>query len=545
MTLIAVSDDQKNLSYIVEGAVGNNVLIWPTRLLIVTHLSLRELHHLRKSLSVSNAMVMELTKNSRRCGVYLYLPYSHRVVLSASWTESTGLDVYGDQQLFPNKFKKLRDGAEIVVAGNNLPPHISIQEVAKENGQGREFLYSGPVMRLLRILATNVNFTYRLVQPPDGSWGILFPNGTWNGIIGMILKKEVDLALGPFGVTYVRSRVIDYTNTLLVDYGHILGRRGNTEVDPWGFLLPLSPSIWAAAFGTLTLIFIFSVAIRRIDRYIGVSLSKVVPSTYIQAFLQQNIVVPPDSGWDKVLLGSWLLCILVLLECYSTNLITLLAVRHVREPYQNVRDVLDDPKVKMLWVANTAHAQYLSTVDSGIFYEVTEAGKRGKLRFIPAKVYDTIVDELVSRGDYVLMNPLLMMKIFLTEDYMDKGKCKFYVSKETFLPLTFCMVVPKYSPLRGPINEVIRGVVEGGFYDYWLENAFTNAKSCKNPPTKITVMVPLSLANLWGMFVLLVGGYLASFVVLCLEISGKKFSGSQVPSLNDSLRKRLSPDENR
>ncbi|XP_064102846.1 glutamate receptor ionotropic, kainate 2-like [Macrobrachium nipponense] len=522
MTLIAVSDDQKNLSNIVEGAVGNNVLIWPTRLLIVTRLSLRELHHLRKSLSVSNAMVMELTKNSRRCGVYMYLPYSHRVVLSAVWKESTGLDVYEDQQLFPNKFKKLRDGAEMIVAGNKLLPHLEIQEVVKESGRGREFLFSGPMIMLLQILATNINFTYSLVQSSDGSWGFLFPNGTWNGIIGMILKKEVDFALGPFGISYIRSRVIDYTNQLVVDYGQILGRRGNVEVDPWGFLMPLSPSIWAATFGTLILIFTVAVVIRRIDRHTGLSLSKLSPTTYIQAFLQQDIVVPPDSGWEKVLLGSWLLCIMILLQCYSSNLITLLAVRHVREPYQYVRDVLDDAKVKMLWVANTAYAQYLSNVDSGIFYEVAEAGKRGKIRFIPAAEYEMTVNELVSRGDYVLLYPLLMMKMFLTEDYMDKGNCKFYVSKETFLPVTFCMVVPKYSPLRGPINEGIRAVVEGGFYDYWLKNSFANAKSCKKPPTKITIMEPLSLANLWGMFVLLVGGYLASFVVLCLEISGEK-----------------------
>ncbi|XP_068214364.1 glutamate receptor-like [Palaemon carinicauda] len=474
--------------------------------------------------------VLSLTSRTERrprklftgCGVYMYLPYSHRVLLSASWKETTGLTVFGDQPFFPNKFNKLRDGAEMVVAGNNFPPHVAIQETTNKSTDGKEFLFSGPLLQLLGILAKNINFTYSLVQPPDGSWGFLFPNGTWNGMVGMILRKEVDFALGPFGITYLRSKVIDYTDPLVVDYGQILGRRGNTEVDPWGFLMPLTPMIWAATFGTLFVIIVLSFIVTRVDQYVSAPLSKVPPYTYIRAFLQQNIVVSPDSGWERVVLGSWLLCILVLLECYSTNLITLLAVRHVKEPYQYIRDVMDDPRVKMLWVANTAHAQYLANVDSGIFYEVSEAGKRGKIRFITAPEYDTVVDELVSRGDYVLINPLLIMKMFLTEDYMDKGNCKFYVSKEKFLPLTFCMVVPKHSPLRGPINEGIRAVVEGGLYNYWLENAFANSKSCKNPPTKITVMSPLSFANIWGMFVLLVGGYLISIVVLCLEIFSTK-----------------------
>ncbi|XP_068214587.1 glutamate receptor ionotropic, delta-2-like [Palaemon carinicauda] len=467
-------------------------------------------------------MVVHLAKDSRRCGVYMYLPYSHRLILSASWTEITGLTVFKDEQLFPNKFRRLKDGAELIVAGNNLPPHLSIQEVTNESNEGKQFVYSGPIIKLLKILASNVNFTYKIRQSPDGAWGFLFPNGTWNGIMGMVLRKEIDFTLGPFGVTYIRWKVIDYTDSLIIDYGKILGRRGNTEVDPWGILLPLAPMIWVAAFGTLFFIVILSFIVTHIDRYVTAPLSKVPPSTYIRAFLQQNIVVPPDCGWEKVMLGSWLLCILVLLECYSTTLITLLAVRHIEEPYQYVKDVLDDPTVKVLWVANTAYAQYLANVESGMFYEVAEAGKRGKVKFIRSPEYDTGVDEFVSRGDYVLINPYLMMKIFLTEDYMDNGNCKFYVSKEKFLPLTFALIVPKNSPIQGPINEGIRAVVEGGLYNYWLDNAFVNAKSCKNPPTKITVMSPLSLTNLWVTFVLLVVGYLASIVVLCLEMSSTK-----------------------
>ncbi|XP_068214363.1 glutamate receptor ionotropic, kainate glr-3-like [Palaemon carinicauda] len=522
MTLIVVSDDASHLEFIVEGAIDNNALVWPTRLLVVTRVTLSDLQPLRKSLSNSNAMVVHLAKDSRRCGVYMYIPYSHRLILSASWTKTTDLTVFRDEQIFPDKFRRLRDGAKMTVAGNNLPPHVSIQEVTDERSEEKKFVFSGPVLQLLGILATNINFTYELRQSPDGAWGFLFPNGTWNGIIGMVLRKDIDFTLGPFGITYIRSKVIDYTNPLIVDYGQILGRRGDTEVDPWGFLMPLTPMIWAATFGTLFVIIVLSFIVTRVDQYVSAPLSKVPPYTYIRAFLQQNIVVPPDSGWEKVMLGSWLLCILVLLECYSTNLITLLAVRHVEEPYQYVKDIMDDPRVKMLWVANTAHAQYLANVDSGIFYEVAQAGKRGKIKFIPSPEYDTSVDEFVSRGDYVLMNPYLMMKIFLTEDYMEKGRCKFYVSKEKFLPLTFALIVPKNSPLRGPINEGIRAAVEGGLYYYWLENAFTNSKSCKNPPTKITVMSPLSFTNLWGMFVLLVGGYIISIVILCLEISSTK-----------------------
>ena len=54
------------------------------------------------------------------------------------------------------------------------------------------------------------------------------------------------MGLGPFAVTTIRATAVDYTRTILVDYGRILGGSGRPEVDPWGFLLPFTPGVWVA-----------------------------------------------------------------------------------------------------------------------------------------------------------------------------------------------------------------------------------------------------------------------------------------------------------
>jgi hypothetical protein len=41
-----------------------------------------------------------------------------------------------------------------------------------------------------------MNFTYTIVRPLDGKWGIGDESGIWNGMIGMVKRKEVDFALG-------------------------------------------------------------------------------------------------------------------------------------------------------------------------------------------------------------------------------------------------------------------------------------------------------------------------------------------------------------
>ncbi|XP_064102906.1 glutamate receptor ionotropic, delta-2-like isoform X2 [Macrobrachium nipponense] len=530
--LIVVSDGFKYLSDVLDIAISTELLVWPTRLLVVTSLPTERLRPLQQRLSPINALVITADGDSsqaKRGNVYMYVPYSHRSVLVASWSPIFGLTYNENHRLFSNKFQRLADGANMTVVGNNFPLHVIISPKETENGKV-EFSFQGPLIKVLEMLSAQMNFTYDLTQPLDGGWGVVFPNGSWNGMIGMMIRKEVDFALGPFGVTYIRSKVIDYTDPLIMDYGRILGRRGDTEIDPWGFLMPLTPSVWAAFLASLGLVLLLAVLASRIDWNSRELSPKIPVATYLRVMFQQDTIVPYDSGWEKMMLGGWVLAILVVIECYNSNLTSLLAVRYIAEPYQSMRILLDDPKAKMVWVANTAYAQHLADVDSGIFYEAKQTAKVGRIKYIKAPEYITAVDDLVSRGDYVLINPLIIMKIFLTESYMEKGNCKFYVSKETFLPQTFCMVVPKNSPLRYPINEGIRAVVEGGLYDYWLDNVIPNAKSCKNPPTKMTVQAVLSFRNLWGVFAVLVTGYTISFITLCVEIivsKAKQFGNFQ------------------
>ena len=45
------------------------------------------------------------------------------------------------------------------------------------------------------------------IRPSDGMWGTTDENGTWNGMLGMVKRKEVDFALGPFGIIYEREKV--------------------------------------------------------------------------------------------------------------------------------------------------------------------------------------------------------------------------------------------------------------------------------------------------------------------------------------------------
>ncbi len=98
---------------------------------------------------------------------------------------------------------------------------------------------SGFMYDLLLYMSASLNFTYTLIRPPDGKWGIEDANGTWHGMLGQIRRKEVrtlyivafpplylvtlwaeqaDFALGPFGVGYERKKhACDFTSPIVID----------------------------------------------------------------------------------------------------------------------------------------------------------------------------------------------------------------------------------------------------------------------------------------------------------------------------------------
>ncbi|KAK4322814.1 hypothetical protein Pmani_006479 [Petrolisthes manimaculis] len=59
------------------------------------------------------------------------------------------------------------------------------------------------------------------------------------------------MSLGPLVRTAVRTEAVDFTDPILIDRMIILAGNGSPEVDPWGFMLPLTPVVWLAFFSSL------------------------------------------------------------------------------------------------------------------------------------------------------------------------------------------------------------------------------------------------------------------------------------------------------
>ncbi|XP_042239055.1 probable glutamate receptor [Homarus americanus] len=523
VTVVVVSDDSAFLAASAEWIFKGRLLVWTNRLLAVTRRPLSHLRHLHTSFSMMNAMLLLLddTSGYPRCSVYLFLPYSPpgaSGVKVATWTHERGLQLTSPLQLFPDKFTRFVHRPQLVVAAEEFQPHVLVKAT---EAPGRSLSFAGPMAELLHLLANTLNFTYIFRRPPDGSWGAKQPDGTWTGMVGMVGRQEADLGLGPFGISATRAEMVDFTRPILIDYARIMAGRGRPEIDPWGFFLPLAPLVWVSILMALLVVFFANLLLYICspphDARNGLWLLNTIYD-YLCVLLHQDVQQPLVWWWERLVLGGWLLMTLVLTQSYSGTLMSLLAVRYIPQPLQTLRDLLNEHSITMIWEANTAYVQYLKSAESGIFREVMDTEKAGRIMYVKSTEYTYMRDELVRLGTHVFLGEDLSGKVLMAQDFSNTGRCDFYASKEIFLPFMFCMIGQKNSPLLLSLNERIRSVTGAGLYGHWMSSTIPNSTSCVNAPTTITINTSLSLTNLWGMFVLLAGGHLLALVVLGLEL---------------------------
>ncbi|XP_071545444.1 uncharacterized protein [Panulirus ornatus] len=684
-TLVVASDDPAFLAAFAHWSLKGRLLVWSTRLLVLTRLPLPELQYLHKTVSMMNAMlaIVDDSTNFIRCSMYVQLPYlppDTTALRIATWTPQQGIALTSHLPLFPDKFSKFLVRPNLFAASEENACNVIGTEEDAEAPGGQRITFAGPIPNLLNHLANALNFSYTYKQPSDRLWGFKHEDGTWSGMVGMVSREEADIGVGLFGVTATRAEVVDYTWPTRIAYWRMLGVRGRTEVDPWGFMLPLTLLVWVAVLTELlvlpatmflmsscshlttisqknwlntTFVFIRVLLQQGKSRYqglltytykqpsdrlwgfkhedgtwsgmvgmvsreeadIGVGLFGVtatraevvdytwptriaywrmlgvrgrtevdpwgfmlpltllvwvavltellvLPATmflmsscshlttisqknwlnttfvFIRVLLQQETLTTWARWWERLVLGVWMMMTLVLTRSYAGNLMSPLAVRHIHEPFQTIRDVLDDQTVSMIWQADSALGQYLDSVQSGRFREVSDLEKIGRLKYKKLSEFPESMNTLVRRGDHVLVETDAAIRIYMARDFTNTGLCSFYESDEEFLPQMLAFIGPKDSSIVPALSKRMMAMTEAGLYSHWLRTAVPNATTCYRTPNKIAIRTSLSLKNVWvkrmyshvlwydwysqvsrqGMFVILSGGYVLSGIVLCLEI---------------------------
>ncbi|XP_064104096.1 glutamate receptor ionotropic, delta-2-like [Macrobrachium nipponense] len=402
------------------------------------------------------------------------------------------------------------------------------------------FPIEGPMSEVLKILTTTMNFTYLQVVPPDVSFGTPYPNGSWSGMIRMLMDKKADVGLGPFQVIHSRSQVVDYTHSLCYDTLSLMAVRGIGVTNPWGFLMPFTPRMWQAFF-----IAFFIICIADVILGIGTYETNVIARF---GSVMLDYAMPPMGqamcgrikDWRRTLVGSWVLIALLVNSSYDGSLRSLMSVRHVPHPFQTLKDAIKAKNQKLIIEHRTSFTDIMSRVTSGDVRKLDDAGKAG--RYVDLKMRDFMsYYHLVERGDHIQIFDMTTASRYVALYFTKTGKCSFYFSKEKFIPTMYAMTMRKNSPLQKPMNARVIRIFEAGLYDHWMRSGVANYTACANPPTEVPSQDPIGFSSIWGLAVIWAAGMSVAAVGLVLELVYYHLIGSR-SSPKDKDSKVVSPD---
>ncbi|CAL1526333.1 unnamed protein product [Lymnaea stagnalis] len=139
---------------------------------------------------------------------------------------------------------------------NALPCRIYVRDksLQRQGNATKDVCCAGLSIDLLKRLSEKLNFEVDLFEVADGSYGSpINKNETdWNGMLGMLIHGQADMAMGALAITPERSQVVDFSVPFLQTGITIIVAIREGAISPTAFLEPYDYPSWS-------LILVFSV----------------------------------------------------------------------------------------------------------------------------------------------------------------------------------------------------------------------------------------------------------------------------------------------
>ena len=259
------------------------------------------------------------------------------VELRGHWTPSEGLWMEPRQHGGPRDFQ----GRGLRVAMLVDPPYVT-----EDNSTGRRVL-GGYLPSILDMLATGLNFTPIIVSPPDGKFGVELPNGTWNGILGVLHKREAELGLVSFSMHEPRRRIVDYIRPVeWTHYGFMIrdhpNQRGHQSINWRAYTGPFTFDLWVATAALLTCAAAIWTAMESGSPIQTAEEASRPPEpfwTVLGVLVQQGASSTPEPASQRILLGSLWVFSVVLFASFTSNIVSLLASTRYVMPFETLEQL--------------------------------------------------------------------------------------------------------------------------------------------------------------------------------------------------------------
>ncbi|XP_059350104.1 uncharacterized protein LOC132087761 [Daphnia carinata] len=372
---------------------------------------------------------------------------------------------------------------------------------------------------IIEALSSHLNFTYEFIQTsPNEMWGEILgtdDNHTVTGLLGMLVRKEVDIAAGGLYISSPRVPYVDYTEIYNCEYEKfvVLAPR------PYGKWTALFYSFtWQTWLATIVSAFVVIVMLR----FVAACSSRYRESVNNDVFADfqycclyvignlSNVQVQPQnitSGSNRTFLIGWLFATLILTTGYRSGLISYMTFPFTPPTIDTLQQLVDSPLQKIVF------AGFFKSI---LMNSSNELEKKIGEQLIPHYNLTGMFVEL-EKGSFAIessLNNILYMTALMYPT--TSAGPRVHLIKENLLPAWVAFGLQKNSQLKPYFDKEIRRLTESGLVEHHI-TTFAK-KLVKWNPKKANDRISFSLDSLQGAFYLLGVGIVASIVVFIVEI---------------------------
>ncbi|KAK3884240.1 hypothetical protein Pcinc_011516 [Petrolisthes cinctipes] len=461
--VVVVSESRTFLATLANWSLKGRLLVWATRLLVVTRLTLPHLHSLLSShwtFSMMNTIFLNLEqlRPNLRCALYGHLPYTPvgaQVVQVALWTPERTVILGSKVTIFPEKHHNFY-GSVVNVTAQPFMPFWGEVVQGSEDGRSTVTRYTGTDYYLLETVATVLNFTISVT-----------PSASWQEALQLVAQRVFHVCPVYHILMAFRAEVFDYTVVYeFADFTFVM--RKPTLRPQWQSVYhPLGQMVWVGVIMCLLLVtpvLLLMVNLGRGQQYLsfsnGMGVSVVMQDMtgmLLGQDLPRRLSITTSS---RVLVGAWLLFVLILGFSYRGNLTASLTIPkfpprpETLEQLVHAVDRLTIPKY------GEAHRKFVMQSTSPVLRTL------GELMDVGIPLMEGLRQAKEGRSGHLGGKRNMQQKI--AESFIEiDGSTRLYMGRESIFPGPSGWPIPHDAPYKTNFDRIITSALEAGLYEKW------------------------------------------------------------------------------
>ncbi|XP_066952051.1 glutamate receptor ionotropic, delta-1-like [Macrobrachium rosenbergii] len=426
------------------------------------------------------------------------------------WTKTSGLRV--TKPIFPRESANFM-ARQLIIGVINKPRVLEI----KRSSEGSLVEMVGYSNVILEILQKTLNFT---VEPKEYStWGHKLEDGSWDGVIGDLMKKKIHFSPMDFTPTKESREVIDFTEWVGEDPVVITSAAPQPQIRPWLLLEVFTLRVYVI----LAVVFVTSGCILWVFIHLNMNL---LPGVYplpkkpnlldvvtvvTKTIVSQDVNNVPEEFSSRIFMIMVWYVALILDMTYQGSITAFIAMPRYTKPIDTHEELSANHSVIPVTEEYSTTYTMIVESDRASFQRLTERLETYDATFLDSEEFFHGV--AVGKWAFVDTYSATYGRALNFENL--RTRCKFYVSRDSVIGGFDAWPFPRNSPVHSQISNRIKwmryyGILEKIKSRYYVSTCDTSRN--------VDEASKMGLLQLQGVFYVLAIGWIISGSFFLLEL---------------------------